>query len=248
MDTTEAVLDRTALFRLGYHWVGDEDASAEQIEFARRLLYLPVGTKVLMPFCGPGWYAHELAMWGFQVVGTEETPAFLQEARERAQRLGVTTAFVQVQHLQLPFRSERFDGVMGIGNRCGFSGDEATDKRFLMELARVTKPKARLVFALPHRDGLLHHWQERDWETLLNGHRVLTYRQWDPLKGQMWEEWHFVDRQPRTFVVTYRVYTATEVEALLRECHFQLTNAFGTFLRGLLLHESVWMLIQCVRE
>ncbi len=245
---TEAIIDRSKLFRLGYHWIGDEEASAEQIEFARRLLYLPVGAKVLMPFCGPGWYAHELAMWGFQIVGTEENHPFLQEARQRAQRLGLLATFVQVHHLRLPFRSEAFDGVMGLGNRFGFTGSEETDRHFLTELARVVKPKGRLVFALPHRDGLLLHWRERDWETLMDGTRVLTHRQWDPLTGQMWEEWHLQDTNPATFVVIYRVYTATEVEHLLRECGFQLTNAFGNFLGSALTRESQWMLIQAVRE
>jgi len=92
----QTIVDKKAVFKLGYHWIGDEEEAAEQIEFARRLLFLPVGSKVLMPFCGPGWYAHELSMWGFQVVGTELSLPFLQEARQKKQ----AARFVRSLHLQ----------------------------------------------------------------------------------------------------------------------------------------------------
>ncbi len=244
------VLGRNEAFAYGYHWVGEEEAAAEQIEFARRLLYLPVGSKVLMPFCGPGWYAHELAMWGFSVVGVERVRPFVVEAQQRSQRMGLTATFFLGDPMRLPLRSHQFDGVMSIGNRFGLTGEEAGDKEFLTELARVLKPQARLVLSLPHRDGLLHRWQERDWETLSDGSRIFVFRQWDPLTGQVWEEWHQTldTNQSRLFVVIYRVYTATELEQLLRACGFRLTNAFGSFLGSPLSHESRWMLVQAMKE
>lgn len=246
----EKVLDREAAFRFGYHWVGDEEEAAEQIEFARRLLYLPVGSKVLMPFCGPGWYAHELAMWGFQVVGTEVVPSFLQEAKNRGQRLGLSTWFLQAEPLSLPFRDGEFDGAMLVGNRFGMTGSEPTDLEFLEELSRVIKPQGRLVMALPHRDGLLNSFQERDWETMMDGSRVLIARKWDAMNGQMWEEWRDTawGQNSRLFVVIYRVYTLTELGLLLRRSGFTLVNAFGNFRGSELTYKSRWMLVQAVRE
>ncbi|MCS7186272.1 MAG: methyltransferase domain-containing protein [Armatimonadetes bacterium] len=246
----EAVLDRQEVFKLGYHWVGDEEESAEQIEFVRRLLYLPVGSKVLMPFCGPGWYSHELAMWGFQVVGMEVVHGFLQEAKQRGKRLGLSTSFLQAEPLYLPFRDENFDGAMLIGNRFGMTGDELTDFEFLRELSRVIKPQGRLVAALPHRDGLLNSFQERDWETMVDGNRMLIFRKWDPMTGQMWEEWRDADvrETPRLFVVSYRVYTLTELERILRKVGFTVVNAFGNFMGGDLTYKSRWMVVQSVKE
>jgi len=246
----EVMLDRKAVFRYGYHWVGEEEEAAEQIEFARRLLYLPVGSKVLMPFCGPGWYAHELAMWGFQVVGMEVVAQFLVEARERANRLGLMASFLMADPLHLPFYPHTFDGAMIIGNRFGLTGEEVTDRALLHKMAELLKPKGRLVMLLPHRDGMLHTLKERDWEMLPDNSRILILRQWDAMKGQMWEEWRDVDSrpEPRLFVVIYRVYTATELECLLRECGFRLINVFGNFLGAALTHESRWMLVQAIRD
>jgi len=245
----ETVLDRQAVFKLGYHWVGDEEESAEQIEFVRRLLYLPVGSKILMPFCGPGWYAHELSMWGFQVVGTEVVPSFLQEARHRGQRLGLSTFFLQAEPLNLPFRDERFDGAMLVGNRFGMTGDELTDFEFLRELARVIKPQGRLVAVLPHRDGLLNSFQERDWETMVDGSRMLITRKWDAMTGQMWEEWRDAEaeKNSRLFIVIHRVYTMTELGQLLSKSGFSLANAFGNFMGGELTYKSRWMIVQSVK-
>jgi SAM-dependent methyltransferase len=246
----EALLDRQAIFKLGYHWVGDEEEAAEQIEFARRLLYLPVGSKILMPFCGPGWYAHELSMWGFQVVGTEIVPSFLQEAKLRGRRLGLSTWFLYAEPLKLPFRDEKFDGAMVIGNRFGLTGDELTDLEFLKELARVIKPQGRFVAALPHRDGVLNSFQERDWETMIDGSRMLIFRKWDAATGQMWEEWRDVEtgQNNQLFIVIYRAYTLTELDNLLRKSGFSVTNAFGNFMGGELTHKSRWMIVQSVKK
>ncbi len=246
----ERALDRWSVFKFGYHWVGDEEMAAEQVEFLRRLLYLPVGSKVIMPFCGPGWYAHELSMWGFQVVGTEVVPDFVQEAKQRGFRLGLSAAFMLANPLSLPLQNKRFDGAMLVGNRFGMTGDEKTDSKFLGELSRVMRKGARLVIALPHRDGLLQDFQERDWETMLDGNRILVFRKWDAMAGQMWEEWRESnsEEKSRLFLVTYRVYTLTEFECLLRDCGFGLTNAFGNFMGGELSHKSRWMVVQALRK
>lgn len=245
----ETVLDRQEAFKFGYHWIGDEEEAAEQIEFARRLLYLPVGSKIFMPFCGPGWYAHELSMWGFQVVGAEVVPSFLQEAKHRGQRLGLSIAFLQAEPLNFPFHDEKFDGAMLVGNRFGMLGDELTDFEFLRELARVIKPQGRLVATLPHRDGLLNSFQERDWETMMDGSKMLITRKWDAMTGQMWEEWRDAGtgQNERLFIVIYRVYTLTELEHLLRRVDFTIINAFGNFMGGELNYKSRWMVVQSVK-
>jgi SAM-dependent methyltransferase len=255
----EAVADKKVIFKLGYHWIGDEEEAAEQIEFARRLLFLPVGSKVLMPFCGPGWYAHELSMWGFQVVGTDLSLPLLQEAKQRSKRLGLSAVFILSEHLRFPFRDEQFDGAMLVGNRFGMTGDELTDRDFLQELWRVLKPKGRLVMALPHRDGVLHQFRERDWETMMDGNRILIERKWMAAIGQMWEEWRSANEKstssiqnsaPKlgsTFVLTYRVYTLTELDALLRKCGFEVANAFGNFRGSELTYKSLLMLVQSIK-
>lgn len=246
----EAVADRHTVFKLGYHWVGDEETAAEEVEFLRRLLYLPVGSKVLMPFCGPGWYAHELSMWGFRVVGTEYAFPFLKEAKLRSQQLGLSAEFLLSDHFKFPFRDGQFDGAMVVGNRFGMTGDEQEDIKFLSSLSWTLKPQARLVMALPHRDGILHQFRERDWETEMDGTKLFITRQWFATTGQMWEEWSNANASegPKLFVVIYRVYTMTELETLLERCGFKVTNAFGNFRGGELTHRSVWMVVQSVKQ
>lgn len=246
----ETILGKKEVFKFGYHWVAEEEEAAEHVEFLRRLLYLPVGSKVLMPICGPGWYAHELSMWGFQVVGTEVVPNFLQEAKQRGLRLGLSVTFILSDPLVLPMRNEKFDGAMLVGNRFGMTGEEETDLKFLKELARVMKQRARLVMALPHRDGLLQDFQERDWETMMDGNQVLVFRKWDAMTGRMWEEWRKANLSEnyQLFLVIYRIYTLTELEKLLKSCGFNLTNAFGNFTGGELNHKSRWMVIQALKE
>ncbi|MCX7969881.1 MAG: methyltransferase domain-containing protein, partial [Armatimonadetes bacterium] len=176
-------------------------------------------------------------------------PSFLQEAKTRGRLLGLSTLFLSADHLSLPFRDEKFDGVMVIGNRFGMTGDERTDFNFLRELARVLKPQGRLVAVLPHRDGFLYQFQERDWETMIDGSQILITRKWDAVTGQMWEEWRNSDVKQNfhLFVVIYRVYTLTELENLLFKAGFNLVNAFGNFMGSELTYKSRWMVVQSVK-
>jgi hypothetical protein len=48
-------------------------------------------------------------------------------------------------------------------------------------------------------------------------------------------------------VLTYRVYTLTELESLLRKCGFEVANAFGNFRGSELTYSSPLMLVQSVK-
>jgi hypothetical protein len=77
--------------------------------------------------------------------------------------------------------------------------------------------------------------------------------------GQMWEEWRSANEKsapgtqnsaPKlgsTFVLTYRVYTLTELDALLQKCGFEIVNAFGNFRGSELTYKSALMLVQSVK-
>ncbi|MCS7188076.1 MAG: hypothetical protein RMK89_14165, partial [Armatimonadota bacterium] len=91
--------------------------------------------------------------------------------------------------------------------------------------------------------------QERDWETMIDGSQILITRKWDAVTGQMWEEWRNsnVKQNFHLFVVTYRVYTLTELENLLFKAGFNLVNAFGNFMGSELTYKSRWMVVQSVK-
>jgi hypothetical protein len=66
--------------------------------------------------------------------------------------------------------------------------------------------------------------------------------------GQMWEEWRSANEKlSSTLVLTYRVYTLTELESLLRKCGFEVANAFGNFRGSELTYSSPLMLVQSVK-
>jgi hypothetical protein len=48
-------------------------------------------------------------------------------------------------------------------------------------------------------------------------------------------------------VLTYRVYTLTELDALLRKCGFEVANAFGNFRGSELTYKSLLMLVQSIK-
>ncbi|MBB3885030.1 class I SAM-dependent methyltransferase, partial [Acetobacter oeni] len=97
--------------------------------------------KVLDVACGPGIVACELACSGAQVTGIDLTPAMIEQARQRADRMGVTVAYHTGDALHLPFQADSFDRVV---TRYSFHHMQEPGK-VLAEMVRVCRPGGRVI-------------------------------------------------------------------------------------------------------
>ncbi|MCS7223961.1 MAG: class I SAM-dependent methyltransferase [Armatimonadetes bacterium] len=240
--------DLERIFRLGYHFKGDARSAAQEVEFARRLLALPTGSRVLMPFCGAGFYAIELALWGYEVVGMDPCPSLVEAATQKAEEEGVSASFLTYPNGPLSLDRASFDGFMVIGNRFGLTGNEDGDERFVGALKDYLKPDSHLVFALPHRDGLVSRWLPKDWEETWDQAIVLIQREWDATTSYSKERWTRIrtDNLREQFRLSFRVYSATEFSSLLSRVGLQVTKVLGGTSGAALSSEHLEMLIQAI--
>jgi ubiquinone/menaquinone biosynthesis C-methylase UbiE len=207
------------------------DEARRQALAAATLTGCPPAGDLLDVACGFGRHAVPLAGAGFRVTGVDRSTPLLEEARRRAAEddgAGAAPALVQADYRELPFADASFDAALNLYTSLGFLGDE-DDTNVLAEIARVLRPGGRLVIETLHRDLLVRTFQERGWELLGAGRMLLEQRTFDPVAGVAQTTQTLIDkdgdRDSRTFQI--RVYTATELVAMLRAAGFEKATCHG---------------------
>ena len=201
----------------------------EQALAAARLAGCPEGGELLDVGCGFGRHAVPLARDGFRVTGVDRSATLLEEAQRRAGDDGPTRPrLVRADYRELPFADASFDAAINLYTSIGYLGDEE-DTQVLAEIARVLRPGGRLVVETMHRDLMNRTFQEREWRLVGEGRMLLEQRAFDPVGGIVQETQTLIDstgaRESQTF--STRVYTATELMAMLRAAGFEKATAYG---------------------
>ena len=127
-----------------------------------------------------------------------------------------------------PSPDESFDAALNLFTSLGFYGDEE-DVKALAEIGRVLRPTGRLVIETMHRDRLVRGFHEQDWRLLGEGRLLLEQRSFDAAAGVAQTTQTLIEktgeRDSRTFSV--RVYTATELVAMLNRAGFDDARCYG---------------------
>lgn len=206
------------------------DEAVAQALAAARLTGVPVGGALLDVACGFGRHAIPLAQAGYRMTGVDRSETLLGEARRRAGESDNpdNPDLVRADYRDLPFDDDRFDGALNLFTSLGYLGDEE-DTRVLAEIGRVLRPGGRLVVEILHRDRLVREWSEQDWRMVGEGRVLLEQRTFDARAGVAQTTQTLVEpsgeRESRTWSV--RVYTATELVAMLRAAGFAEARCFG---------------------
>jgi ubiquinone/menaquinone biosynthesis C-methylase UbiE len=210
--------------------VEPRDEARDQALAAAALSGCPAGGDLLDVACGFGRHAIPLAHAGFRVTGVDRSAPLLDEARRRAgdDADAAGPRLVQADYRELPFTDASFDAALNLYTSLGYLGDEE-DTTVLGEVARVLRPGGKLVIETMHRDLLVRTFAERGWELLGQGRLLLEQRTFDPVGGVTQTTQTLIDksgdRDSRTFEV--RVYTATELVAMLRAAGFSKATCHG---------------------
>jgi ubiquinone/menaquinone biosynthesis C-methylase UbiE len=194
---------------------------------AARLAGCTAGGDLLDVPCGFGRHSVPLARADYRVVGVDRSESLLAEARRRAGG-SRWPRLVRADYRELPLADETFDGALNLFTSLGYLGDEQ-DTRVLGEIRRVLRPGARLVIETKHRDLLVREFREQDWRLLGEGRLLLEQRTFDAGSGVAQTTQTLIDntgrRDSRSFSV--RVYTATELVAMLGRAGFEEAKCYG---------------------
>jgi SAM-dependent methyltransferase len=200
---------------------------------AARLSGCPEGGDLLDVPCGFGRHVVPLAHAGYRAVGVDRSPALLDEAKRRAGHERWPN-LVAADYRELPFPEESFDAALNLFSSLGYLGDEG-DTHVLGEIRRVLRPDARLVIEIMHRDRAVRGFNDQNWRLLGEGRLLLEQRTFDAASGVAQTTETLIDtsgeRESRSFSV--RVYTATELLAMLDNAGFAEAKCYGDLDGGL---------------
>lgn len=192
-----------------------EAVSALEASNAVKLAGTPEGGRVLDCPCGYGRHARHLARLGYQVTGADRSKLMLELA-DGASR----GRWVEADYRRLPFADGSFDTVLNLFTSFGYYGDEQ-DAAVLAEYRRVLRPGGALLIDTTHRDRLVRSFQPE--EAVAAGRDRNSF---DIRTGWL-EMIHTDDSAARPTVSRIRIYTVTELTAMLGAAGFSQVQVFG---------------------
>jgi len=199
----------------------DEDASA-----ICELLALKPGNKVLDAPCGFGRLTRRLAARGVQVVGMDASQRMIDEA----ERHPVEHARYVRHDLREPLPEAGFDAAFNVFSSIGYAGEEG-DRAAFRSVHAALRPGGLFLVESRHRDDVVLEVAVkglRPCGRFSDGTIMFEEMKFDPVTGQVDTVWHFAGpRGASSKLASYRMYSPTELVALLRDCGFRFVSAFA---------------------
>ena len=211
----------------------DEEQTRAEMGFIHGALELPRRAKVLDVPCGAGRLALELAAWGYDVTGIDQSAELVATAREEVEERDLRIDFRHGDMRDLP-EDGQYDGLVCLWNSFGYF-DDAGNLDFLRAVSRSLKPGGRLVLDTPLMETLLHGIvdEPRVW-TEVGDLLALEERGFDHETGRLESTWTFIrngqrrDREREVRDMSIRLYTYRELVAMLEEAGFGEHEAYGS--------------------
>ncbi len=202
--------------------------AARQVDQIVALASIAPAGRVLDLCCGPGRHSVELARRGFKVTGVDRTPEYLARAAAQAKQENLEVEFVH-EDMRAFCRPDGFDAAINLFTSFGYFANPEDDHRVVQNVCRSLRPGGVFVIDMHGKETLARIFRERDWSESedalwLNERKVSDDwswmdNRWIMLKGGQRREWS----------VGHRLYSASELKALLREGGFAGVDAYGWF-------------------
>ena len=197
-----------------------------EVERLITLLDIKPEAHILDLCCGVGRHSLELARHGFTVTGVDRTNLYLDEVTRLAKDEKLKVEFVQ-DDIRTFLRPEAFDVIINLFTSFGYFEKPEDDRHVVKNVYRSLKSGGVFLIDIMGKEVLARIFRERDWSEqdgtlILQEHNTTNNWNW------MENRWIIIKDSKRTeFKITHRLYSATELASLLRECGFRQVNAFG---------------------
>jgi SAM-dependent methyltransferase len=187
-------------------------------------------TPVLDVACGAGRHTAAFSAAGVEMLGLDLSEFLLVEAVEQR---GLAGRVVLGDMRHLPFRDGALGGAINMFTSFGYFDDEADDARAVAEIARVLRPGGRFLmdFINAEKVGRVSGETTRRRE---GGVEIEEHRERDATGRRLCKNVRVL--RPDGEIVSYReqvrLYTPTELEALVSVAGLRVVERFGDYGAG----------------
>lgn len=207
------------------------ETSHQQAESIWSLLQLQPGMRVLDAPCGYGRIALPLARMGACVLGLDQSPDMIDEARATSGDPAPADLHYLCHDLREPVPEDGFDVALNVFTSFGY-GTEQEDQRLFVNLRNALRPGGRLLVETNHRDLMCSYIARgsKSAMRLPDGTLFLDEPRFDPISGVVELHWHWAGPHSHGEKhARWRAYTPTEIVRLLEACGLRLLGAYQGF-------------------
>jgi SAM-dependent methyltransferase len=191
-----------------------------ETDFIVSALALAPGARVLDIPCGEGRHSIELAARGFAPTAVDFNPKALAVAERNARERGVRVEFARADMRDFTPQST-MDAASCFFGSFGYFSD-ADNLRFAANVARALAPGGSFLIDTHVTESLFPLFQERRWDYLPDGTRVLEECRYDLESRRVEAKWMFLrDSAAVTASSSIRLYGCGELCDLLRAAGFR---------------------------
>lgn len=147
-------------------WV---EQTAKQADFIIEALGLWGHERILDLACGYGRHSLELARRGYQVVGVDITECYVEDARESAQKEGLSAEFICADLRELNYQ-DTFDVVLNLADGAiGYLENDEENHKIFEVIARALKPGGKSLIDICSQEHAVMHFPKKHWEIGTHG-------------------------------------------------------------------------------
>ncbi len=200
-----------------------------QVDFIVQALECPENARILDLCCGHGRHAIRLTQRGYRVTGLDLSRYHLRLAKASARKAGVEVEWLRADMRDVP--RGPFDAAINMFTAFGYFDEEADDQRVLDGVSRSLRKGGKLMIDLINQARLMRAFRETDWQRRHEGAVTLERRRYDILRGCIENEWTYIapDGKQRRHSFSHRLYTYTELAAMLERAGMRPLRAWGNF-------------------
>jgi SAM-dependent methyltransferase len=211
-------------------WV---EHTAGEVDFAIQALELRGGERVLDLACGFGRHALELARRGYDVVGVDITPVYIDEGRRRAAAESLDATFICADLREVSFHEE-FDVVLNLADGAiGYLEDAGENLKIFDLIAASLAPGGKHLMGVCNGAYARKHFPRRHWEM---GERALSLADfaWDAQASRMlYTGYTFRIGEPlrphHAGPTSTQLYTIDELRSILGARGMSIVRSFGGY-------------------
>ena len=225
-------------------WV---DNTPNEVEFIIDMCKLNGSERILELACGYGRHSLELAKRGFEVVGVDITPCYIEDARKSSRDMS-NVSFICSDIRDITFENE-FDVVLNLADGAiGYLETDEENLKIFDVVSKALKTGGHHICDLVNGDYANAHIPVKLWDA---GEEEISLSEfdWDPetkimlfgnqnfAYGQMLTKPHIPEGDPT------RVYTPDEMKDIMSNRHMSVVEAFAGYSKKVCSQNDFQMLV-----